>query len=134
MRSGRRYEYPASEAVYQAVTGYAKSLRQEQPKLRLKTVGIDGTPVDHLAELSNDRLEIRYLAGQREVLTLEELSARPNTETPLRRGGVYIITGGAGGLGPVGSGSCAFWRAQPSDDRFEQLRRQIDRKLGEREV
>ncbi len=95
------YEYPASEAVYEALAGYAKSLRQEQPKLRLKTVGTDCRPVDLLAELSDDRLEIRYLAGKREMRTLEELSARPPTETPLRRGGVYIVTGGVGGLGRI---------------------------------
>ena len=35
------YAYPADETAYQAVAGYAKSLRQEQPNLRLKTVGVE---------------------------------------------------------------------------------------------
>ena len=33
------YAYPADETAYQAVAGYAKSLRQEQPNLRLEDCG-----------------------------------------------------------------------------------------------
>ncbi len=95
------YEYPAGEVAYQAVTGYAKSLGQEQPKLRLKTIEVESTPIDWLAELSDDRAQIRYLAGQRQMQTLEELSMPPAAEPTLRRGGVYIITGGVGGLGRI---------------------------------
>jgi natural product biosynthesis luciferase-like monooxygenase protein len=95
------YAYPPGEVAYEAVIGYAKSLRQEQPKLRLKTVGIDRTTDNLLAELSDERSEIRYLGDQREIRTLEELSIRFSAEAPLARGGVYIVSGGAGGLGRI---------------------------------
>ena len=95
------YAYPPGEVVYEAVIGYAKSLRQEQPKLRLKTVGIDRPWGNLLAELSDERSEIRYLGDQREIRTLEELSIKSSAETPLKRGGVYIVSGGAGGLGRI---------------------------------
>ena len=95
------YGYPAGEVAYEAVAGYAKSLRLEQPKFRLKTVEMEFTPVDLLAELSDERPQIRYLAGQRQMRTLEELSMIPAAEPTLRRGGVYVVTGGAGGLGRI---------------------------------
>ena len=95
------YAYPVGEVAYEAVGGYAKSLRQEQPNFRLKTVGIESHIPDLLQELHNDRMEVCYRAGRREVRTLEELPGRPVTETPLRQGGVYLVSGGAGGLGRI---------------------------------
>ena len=74
------YAYPMGETAYEAVGGYAKSLRQEQPELRLKTVGLDGTPADLLVELNDARLEVRYRAGQREVPALGELPTSPEQQ------------------------------------------------------
>jgi polyketide synthase PksN len=95
------YAYPASEVAYQAVAGYAKSLRQEQPNFRLKTVGTESQIPDLLQELHSDRLEVCYRVGRREIRTLEELPGRTVTETPLKSGGVYLMSGGAGGLGRI---------------------------------
>jgi acyl transferase domain-containing protein/acyl carrier protein len=95
------YAYPAGEIAYEAVAGYAKSLRQEQPNFRLKTVGVESQMTDLLQELNNDRLEVCYRAGRREARTLEELPGQPVTETPLKQGGVYVVSGGAGGLGRI---------------------------------
>ena len=95
------YAYPAGEVAYQAMAGYAKSLRQEQPKLRLKTVGVENESQDLLQELNNAQLEVCYKAGRREVRTLEELPELPATETLLKNGGVYLLSGGAGGLGEI---------------------------------
>ena len=70
------YAYPRDEAAYEAIGGYAKTLRQEQPRLRLKTVGMDNNmPADLLAELSDGQFEVRYREGQREVRALEKLPA-----------------------------------------------------------
>ena len=98
------YAYPAGEVAYQAVAGYAKSLRQEQPNLRLKTVGLENETSDLLEELNNAQLEVCYRAGRREVRTLEELPELPATETLLKQGGVYLLSGGAGGLGKIFAG------------------------------
>ena len=96
------YAYPLDERACEAVGGYAKSLRQEQPKLRLKTVGLDSTPADLVAELNDSRFEVRYREGQREVRALEEIPApTSNRENPFKRSGVYVVSGGAGGLGMI---------------------------------
>jgi polyketide synthase PksN len=95
------YAYPASEPAYEAVVGYAKSLGQEQPNFRLKTVGMENKIPDLFRELNNERLEVCYRAGRREIRTLEELPGLPATESPLKQGGVYVVSGGAGGLGRI---------------------------------
>ncbi|MBV9488500.1 MAG: SDR family NAD(P)-dependent oxidoreductase, partial [Verrucomicrobia bacterium] len=96
------YAYPLGEPAYEAVAAYAKSLRLEQESVRVKAVGLDGGDVDLLAELNDDGLEIRYRADRRETQTLEALPAETTSlERPLRSGGVYLVTGGAGGLGRI---------------------------------
>ena len=95
------YVYPAGEVAYESVAGYAKSLRQEQPNFRIKTVGVENTIPDLLTELNNEQLEVCYRAGRREIRKLEELPGLTTTETPLKQAGVYVISGGAGGLGRI---------------------------------
>ncbi len=96
------YAYPSEVTAYEAVGGYAKSLRQEQPKLRLKTVGLDHTPADLLAELNDAQFEVRYREGWREVRALEKLPIPGGTrESSFKRQGVYLVSGGAGGLGSI---------------------------------
>jgi polyketide synthase PksL len=98
------FVYPAAQPLYQAIAGYSKSLRQEHPKLQLKTVGVsDSSPADLLSELGDPAFEIRYHGdGHREVRRLDEL-VMPSAlaESALRSGGVYLLTGGAGGLGRI---------------------------------
>ncbi|MDT7816741.1 MAG: polyketide synthase PksN, partial [Acidobacteriaceae bacterium] len=96
------YAYPLGETAYEAVGGYAKSLRQEQPELRLKTLGLDGMPADLVSELNDARLEVRYREGHREVPALEELpTPTGSSDNPFKRQGVYLLSGGAGGLGTI---------------------------------
>ena len=106
LRSGKAvpwvYAYPLEETAYEAVAGYAKSLRQEQPRLGLKMVGLDSRPADLIAELNDARLEVRYREGQREVPALEELpTPTSGSDVPFKRQGVYLLSGGAGGLGTI---------------------------------
>ncbi len=93
--------YPVGIPAFEAVGGYAKTLLQEQPDLQLKTIGIDSESVDLLPELENAELEVRYLAGRREVRSLETASVSNADQPALRRGAVYLISGGAGGLGRI---------------------------------
>ena len=98
------FVYPAAQPLYQAIAGYGKSLRQEHPKLQLKTVGIsDSSPADLLSELGDPEFEIRYHDdGQREVRRLDELAmSSALAQSALRSRGVYLLTGGAGGLGRI---------------------------------
>ena len=97
------FVYPMGEPIYQAIGGYAKSLRQEHPKLQLKTVGISqASAADLLAELSDSEFEVRYRNGNREVRKVDEwVMPAPVADLGLRSGGVYLLTGGAGGLGRI---------------------------------
>jgi polyketide synthase PksL len=93
--------YPAGEPAFEAVNGYAKTLRHEHPDLRLKTIGVDTDFSSLTSELENADLEVRYLNGRRQVRTLETALVTPTNWSGLRRGGVYLISGGAGGLGRI---------------------------------
>ncbi|MBV9490040.1 MAG: LLM class flavin-dependent oxidoreductase [Verrucomicrobia bacterium] len=124
--------YPEGEIAHEALGGYAKSLRQENPKLRLKVVGINGVSADLLAELGDDRFEVRYVAGHRQIRTLERIAGPLSGDAALRQGGVYIITGGAGGLGMVFAEHLAtrydarlvlVGRSEPGEDKRRFLAR-----------
>ncbi|WP_438018415.1 SDR family NAD(P)-dependent oxidoreductase [Sorangium sp. So ce315] len=99
-----------SSQALAAASGLFKTVRQENPKLVGQVIGLPATA--GLRELSialdenacvaaQDDTEIRYVSGGREVATLEEVSADLAGEAPWRDGGVYLITGGAGGLGLI---------------------------------
>ncbi|XXT21474.1 SDR family NAD(P)-dependent oxidoreductase [Sorangium sp. So ce429] len=93
-----------------AASGLLKSVRQENPKLVGQVISLPATAgfrelstaLDENARVAaQDDTEIRYVSGGREVATLEEMSASLAGEAPWRDGGVYLITGGAGGLGSI---------------------------------
>ncbi|MFF9644157.1 SDR family NAD(P)-dependent oxidoreductase [Kitasatospora aureofaciens] len=86
--------------VAAAVAGLARTVRLEQPKLAVTAVECDGDadPRALLAEFGNGaETWVRHSRGRREV--------RRYRDTPLdagqriRPGGVYLVTGGAGGIG-----------------------------------
>ncbi len=92
---------------YAAMSGFAKTLRAEHPKLICKTVGM--TDLSYLPEIvsaelqSDDGIEIVYRDGRRRVLCLKECESVPKSESGsvLKNKGVYVVTGGAGGLGLI---------------------------------
>ena len=108
------YIYPGAESqpLYGAVSGFARSLERENARLRVKTVawadargeGPGEIPCETLlTELAEPgfQVEICYQEKVRLVKTFEEREFTADTGAllPLRRGGVYIITGGLGALG-----------------------------------
>uniref|UniRef100_UPI00164001E8 beta-ketoacyl reductase n=1 Tax=Burkholderia gladioli TaxID=28095 RepID=UPI00164001E8 len=105
----------AEGAALDGVIALIKSLARENPLLSGQAIRmpVDVAPavlaqrLDDDARRHGDR-EIRYRAdGVREVLTLR---AWPETEapsSPWREGGVYLITGGVGGLGRLLAGRLA---------------------------
>lgn len=50
---------------------------------------------------SSDDALIRYRAGVREVLSWDQLTPAQTTVSPWKEGGVYLVTGGAGGIGAI---------------------------------
>lgn len=108
----------ATQPYNEAIQGFATILRAECPKLACKVVeivgadpasefGFDGMSVAAIAaEFRDDTkaLAVRYRAGTR---YLRRIHNRPapvplaHDAAPIRHRGVYLITGGAGGLGLI---------------------------------
>ena len=86
-----------------------KTARLENPRLIGQVIGID--PADgmdsFLDKLQENRLspqdsEVVYLNQRRYVKQLDEIDiTTENNDMPWRKNGIYLITGGAGGLGIV---------------------------------
>jgi acyl transferase domain-containing protein/7-keto-8-aminopelargonate synthetase-like enzyme/acyl carrier protein/SAM-dependent methyltransferase len=101
-------ENDALQPQYAALGGFAKTIHLENSKFFYKTVALPtlekvGDIV--LAELqASNGIEIRYdNTGQRWVKRLQEVDESPEAENTvlLKKHGVYLITGGAGGLGLI---------------------------------
>jgi acyl transferase domain-containing protein len=99
---GAGEEQPHQEAV----AGFFRSLRLENPNLLGKTLtvrGRDDLAGTILAELAipvGFELEVRVENGTRSVKRFQETEAANATaDLPLKERGVYLITGGLGGLG-----------------------------------
>jgi len=108
------YMYNGAEKEAQpqnaAINGFIKSLHLEQSNIRCKTIELyeqNNLAQILIAELQEDTIEdlaVRYTTGQRQVRKLQNIAYWREQNTPkntqgLKEKGVYIITGGAGGLG-----------------------------------
>ncbi|TXI48906.1 MAG: SDR family NAD(P)-dependent oxidoreductase [Lysobacter sp.] len=111
------YVYAGEPGAYapqhDAINGFVRSLRLEHPKIDAKAVELRGQSADAsaaalIAELgpdAQDEITVRYERGERMVRTLQRLDATAlPSDAPgvsLKHEGVYLITGGAGGLGLI---------------------------------
>ncbi|PKM96399.1 MAG: hypothetical protein CVU84_01410 [Firmicutes bacterium HGW-Firmicutes-1] len=102
-----------SKPEHGAMSSFAKTITQENPKFKYKTIDVHDT--DHLGmksdwlivqlikELNNQdkNVEINYRDGKRfiKVYNKVEIVEDLNEKKILREQGVYLITGGLGGLG-----------------------------------
>jgi polyketide synthase PksN len=96
------------EQALAGVAGLLKSARQENARLVGQVIAVD--PADDVAGLAARlRAEalgpaeqlVRYDSGTRSVARLRELAAPGRGAMPWKEGGVYLITGGAGGLSSI---------------------------------
>lgn len=95
---------------YHFLTGLLKTAQKENSKISWKFLGVDTLSIPHLLqlkeiinlEIKSFNEEVRYFNNRRLVKVSEILS---NTNSPksfnFKRGGIYWITGGTGGLGFV---------------------------------
>ncbi|RBL89850.1 SDR family NAD(P)-dependent oxidoreductase [Chitinophaga flava] len=99
---------------YGFVSGLLKSATQENPKVTGKVIAVDSLGIQDLetlagileAEQYTVDTEVRYQAGKRSVKTLHGISNAEGIADNIiiKEGGVYLITGGAGGLGQIFAG------------------------------
>jgi acyl transferase domain-containing protein/acyl carrier protein len=83
--------------------GYERSLKLIMPELSLNLLYSEGAPLmDEIVfqEMSSSGV-IRYSGGERFRLSIAEVPLGTETKTLLKKNGVYLITGGCGGLGEV---------------------------------
>ncbi|GAX60235.1 polyketide synthase/nonribosomal peptide synthetase [Candidatus Scalindua japonica] len=97
-----------------AVSGYAKTIKLEHPGYDFKVIQVDRKETDtevlniairelHSVE-NNDQTEILYKNNKRFVRRVSELDIKEDIgdkQIPLREKGVYLITGGTGGIGLI---------------------------------
>jgi polyketide synthase PksN len=110
------YVYPWSSAeprpVYEAAGGFARTIRQENPKFIYKIIGLEGETSalfidDLLGEwdaAASDDCDVRFNAAHKRLVKgYREINAgegdKKSFPRPLRENGVYLVTGGLGGLG-----------------------------------
>ncbi|MBL6449573.1 SDR family NAD(P)-dependent oxidoreductase [Fulvivirga sp. 29W222] len=102
---------------HEAINGFAKTLQLEQSKMQCKILEIQQSKVSYdkildviLAEFdpsAKKAMTVRYEEGKRYVRKVKEFalheaeSSAPAHGLGLKEKGVYIITGGAGGLGLI---------------------------------
>ncbi|RPK79151.1 Polyketide synthase PksM [Streptomyces sp. ADI98-12] len=121
------------DALAEAWGGFDASLRAALPGTTFSVVRVDGAgdTSELLAEIAAHRLSgpaVRLSPSGRTVRVLSEIPARPVLPSPLRDGGVYLITGGLGGLGVLlarmllsRGARVALTGRSPAAERAEQL-------------
>jgi acyl transferase domain-containing protein/acyl carrier protein len=115
------YLYPvfqgASQPLYEALDGFARTIRQENPAFRYKIVGIENLTglrendpaslvemiLTELQTAASPEVAVSYTEKTRRAKLLREaeIRAAQDRAVPLRDQGVYLITGGLGGLGLI---------------------------------
>jgi acyl transferase domain-containing protein/aryl carrier-like protein len=104
--------HPLGASVHSMVAGFARTLKYENPRFDYVTVGIDEPTGENVARAVYAELaaatratalrEVAYRGGERYERTIVRDTVPSEALAPvLKRGGVYLISGGAGGLGSV---------------------------------
>jgi polyketide synthase PksN len=96
------------QALFEGLSGVLRTARLEHSKLLGQMIGVETaesattlvTQLEACARSPEDR-EIRYQGGKRRVMEWESMPATQQPRPPWEYGGVYLITGGAGGLGLI---------------------------------
>ncbi|MFF2175852.1 SDR family NAD(P)-dependent oxidoreductase [Lysinibacillus sp. NPDC058147] len=91
--------------LHASLIGFGKVLRKEHPNLRSRCIDVDKFTKleDVINELESDvsSYQVAYRRGERYVEVFKEVSLeeQPHREIPFYQQGVYMITGGTGGIG-----------------------------------
>ncbi len=95
---------------YGFITGMLKSATKENPKVKTKLIAIESFNEIEIKELltilqnesANNQFEVRYINKTRQVKKTTVLLNENNiSNLSIKKEGVYLITGGAGGIGSM---------------------------------
>lgn len=100
-----------SNPSYEAIKGYAKSLKLIWPKLNFSRIQINDTITNKerseivyrelMASEDNYEEQVKYVQNKRYIRAIKPCSLKKSDTIKFREKGVYLITGGAGGLGKI---------------------------------
>ncbi len=105
---------PEIRPDHEAVAGLLRSLSLEHSRMACQSIQVaiddDARLLDAVEdEIRSGAFEVRREAGQRRTPALTRLSPLPENAAPtlLRKGGVYLLSGGLGGVGRIVAGHLA---------------------------
>jgi polyketide synthase PksM len=101
-----------ASSVHAMAAGFARTLKYENPKFDYVSVGVDDASLADIAGIVSRELaaatqttalrEVVYRSGERQERQIVREALAGGTEgSAIKHGGVYVISGGAGGLGAV---------------------------------
>nr|WP_162306290.1 SDR family NAD(P)-dependent oxidoreductase [Brevibacillus laterosporus] len=101
--------HQGEQQVFSGLVGLLKTARLENPKLIGQMIEVDqeDEQTELIEKIMNNKqspedIHIRYVKGKRQVASWNEMEIlKQNVTIPWKDGGVYLITGGAGGLGLI---------------------------------
>ncbi len=125
---------------YAGLGGFARTLIEENPKLKCKTLALPQLKAPDLSRMiiaqlnrPDREIEVRYTEDQRFVKKgFKKIDSIPEQGTHLKERGLYIITGGAGGIGLLFAGHIIntsnsrvvlAGRSDLSDEKTEAIQR-----------
>jgi len=129
----------AGNPLFDALRGLGAALSQENRKILLKTVILEGNSQEIINQvktelMQHDGFAVKYQQDIRKILSLRRAGPSKNEHRKIRKNGIYIITGGTGGIGEILSEHLAsrygcklvlFGRSQRSariDRQLEKIR------------
>ncbi len=96
---------------YGFASGLLKSAIKENPRIKTKLISVDelnnksGNDLFQIIEneRTDEQIEVQYIDKIRKIKKASSISINKNTDLDrkIKKGGVYLITGGVGGLGSV---------------------------------
>jgi len=106
---GVLFVHPEGQPAFASVSALAKTVRLENPKFLYRVLALKESEFSQVEKILNEfqngsDIEVRYQSERRQVRVWNELQPASDAEQALsaiKDDGVYLITGGAGGLGLI---------------------------------
>ncbi|WP_459480611.1 amino acid adenylation domain-containing protein [Clostridium saccharoperbutylacetonicum] len=98
------YIYQNSDPLYEGIGGFIKSINLESRNIFGKTVGLERCSnlsniiLDEISCEDKD-IEVRYIESKRLIKKMTSCNIKENYKNMIKEKGVYLITGGVGGIG-----------------------------------